>query len=75
MILPTKHIELSNSLLSVGAEILNYADGAQTVTSLWNKTRSLSGVGTFERFALGLDFLFILGIIDFKDGLIRRIQK
>ncbi len=72
MILPTKHIRFSNSLLCVGSTLLDYVDGAQTVTSLWNKTRSLQEVRTFDRFTLGLDFLFMLGVIDFEDGLLKR---
>jgi len=75
MILPTKHIKLSNSLLNVGAEILKHLEEAQTVTSLWNKSRTVSHVKTFERFTLGLDLLFMLGIVDFKDGLLRRVKK
>ncbi|MCX6704594.1 MAG: hypothetical protein NTZ07_04100 [Candidatus Woesebacteria bacterium] len=75
MILPTKHIKLSNSLLNVGAEILKHLEEAQTVTSLWNKARTVSHVKTFERFTLGLDLLFMLGIVDFKDGLLRRVKK
>ncbi len=75
MILPTKHIKLSNSLLNVGAEILKYIDEAQTVTSLWNKTRTISHVKTFERFTLGLDLLFMLGIIDFKEGLLVKVKR
>jgi hypothetical protein len=75
MILPTKHIKLSNSLLNVGAEMLKHLDEAQTVTSLWNKARTVSNVKTFERFTLGLDLLFMLGIVDFYDGLLRRVNK
>lgn len=75
MILPTKHIKLSNSLLNVGAEILKYIDEAQTVTSLWNKARTISHVKTFERFTLGLDLLFMLGIIDFKEGLLVKVKR
>lgn len=75
MILPTKHIKLSNSLLNVGAEILKHLDEAQTVTSLWNKARAVSHVKTFERFSLGLDLLFMLSIVDFHDGLLRRVRK
>ncbi len=75
MILPTKHINLSNSLLNVGAEILKYIDEAQTVTSLWNKARTISHIKTFERFTLGLDLLFMLGMIDFKEGLLVRVKK
>lgn len=75
MILPTKHIKLSNSLLNVGAEILKQLEEVQTVTLLWNKTRTVSHIKTFERFTLGLDFLFIIGLIDFQDGLLRRVKK
>ena len=75
MILPTKHIKLSNSLLNVGAEVLKHLDESQTVTSLWNKSRSISHVKTFERFTLGLDLLFMLGIIEYKDGLLRKVDK
>jgi len=75
MILPTKHIKLSNSLLNVGAEILKHLDDDQTVTSLWNKVRTISYVKTFGRFTLGLDLLFTIGIIDFHDGLLRRVKK
>lgn len=75
MILPTKHIKISNSLLNVGAVLLKYLDEHRTVTSLWNVTRSLPEVKTFDRFTLGLDFLFILGIVDFQDGLLRMVEK
>jgi hypothetical protein len=75
MILPTKHINLSNSLLGVGAAILNCMNRDKTVTSLWNEARTSSEVRTFERFTLGLDLLFILGMIDFRDGLLRKIER
>ena len=61
MILPTKHIKLSNSLLSLGAVILKNLDSNHTVTSLWTATHTLQEVKTFERFTLGLDFLFMIG--------------
>ncbi len=75
MILPTKHIKLSNSLLSVGATLLRHIEADQTVTSLWNETRVLPEVKTFERFTLGLDFLFMLEAIDFREGLLVRLKK
>lgn len=74
MILPTKHLKLSNSLLSAGAALLKNVDEPKTVSLLWNKTRPLPEIRTFERFTLSLDLLFIMGIVDFKDGLIRRTQ-
>ncbi len=75
MILPTKHIKLSNSLLNVGATLLRYMNEPRTVTSLWNEMRISPEIKTFERFTLGLDLLFIMGVMDFQDGLLRRIKK
>ena len=75
MILPTKHIKLSNSLLNLGAILLKRIDGTQTVSLLWDKSRVLPEIKTFERFTLGLDLLYALNLIDFKDGLIMRIKK
>ncbi len=75
MILPTKHLKLSNTLIGVGSVLLRHLDSDKTVTSLWSATRSLPEINSFERFTLGLDFLFIIGAIDFKDGLLRRVGK
>ncbi len=75
MILPNKHIQISNSLLNLGAIILDNISGTQTVSLLWDKVRGLSDVRNFERFTLGLDLLSILGLIELKDGIIRRVEK
>lgn len=75
MILPTKHIKLSNSLLTLGALLLRNITGKQTVTLLWDKTKTLPEVRTFEKFTLGLDLLFMLGLVEFRDGIIWRNQK
>lgn len=75
MILPSKHIKLSNSILNLGALLLRQMDSKQTVTLLWDKTKDHPEVKTFERFTLGLDFLFITGLIEFQDGLITRVTK
>jgi len=75
MILPTKHLKLSNSLISVGASLLKHVGNNQTVTALWNTTRSLPEVRTFERFTLGLDLLFMMGALDFENGLLKRVEK
>lgn len=75
MILPTKHMSLSNSLLNVGATLLRHIDNNHTVTALWNTVNTLPDVKTFERFTLGLDLLFMMGAVEFRDGLLRRASK
>ena len=56
-------------------EIIKKIDTAQTVTSLWNDVMGLPGIRTFERFTLSLDLLFALGLIEFQEGLLRRVAK
>lgn len=75
MILPTKHIKLSNCLLGVGGALLGCLNEKETVSSLWGKARALPEIKTFERFTLGLDFLYTLGAIDFKNGLLRKVKQ
>ena len=74
MILPNKHVKLSNSMLTVGAIILEQMDNMQTITMLWNNSKIKSKIKSFEKFTLGLDFLFMLGLIDYEQGIIRKIQ-
>ena len=73
MILPSKHIPETQSFLGVGAVVLQHLEQPETVTSLWNKVRHERVVGTFERFVVALDLLYIIGIVVFSKGLIRRL--
>lgn len=75
MILPSKHIKLANSLLNLGAILLNNLDEKYTVTLLWDRTRGLPEVKTFERFTLGLDLLFTLNLVEFHGGSITKVRK
>ena len=70
MILPDKHTRVSSSLLNVGAVLLYLMRPSQTVTELWCRARARPEVGTFDRFVLGLDLLFMLGAVSYKDGMV-----
>ena len=72
MILPNKHITLSTSLLNVGAILLSRLSDKKTVSALWSETKRLPEIHTYERFTLGLDFLYMIGAIELHEGLIRR---
>lgn len=75
MILPTKHISTSRSLLGLGATILKALRGPQTVSHLWEHVREQPEVANFERFVLALDLLFALGAIEFSEGLLQRAGR
>lgn len=75
MILPNKHLRTRYSLLGLGSLLLIYLKRPLHVSALWEKVRSLPEVGTFERFTLTLDLLFILDVIEFKENKLQRVQK
>jgi hypothetical protein len=75
MILPTKHISENEAILGVAATILRHSDSPITVSGLWERTKVESNVGTFERFVLAADLLFIIGAIELRDGLLVRVQS
>lgn len=74
MILPGKHIKLSNSILNVGAVLLKQMNNTQTITMLWNEQIIKSEIISFEKFTLGLDFLFMMGLIEYHRGIIRKTE-
>ena len=83
MILPSKHLTQSRSLIGVGAGILVLLDSPQTVSALWNnfseKHQSTIRTGSvsvsFDWFILALDLLQTMKAIEFKKGRIRRKSK
>jgi hypothetical protein len=74
MIAPTKHISIDASLIGVGAAVLHELSEARTITALWEACRQIATIGTFHRFVLALDLLYLLGAVDFTDGLISRTK-
>ena len=75
MILPTKHISPSRSLIGVGAVLLDQLERPITVTALWDKVRGLPEITTFQRFILALDLLYMMDAVNWSDGLLRRAEK
>lgn len=74
MILPTKHITVDDSLIGLGAMLLSHLDEAATVSVLWQQVRELPQVATFERFTLTLDLLYLMNVIEYRDGYILRVS-
>ncbi len=74
MILPNKHLGLSRSILGQGAALLETLREPQTVSSLWSAVRSRPEFVSFKRFILALDFLYLVGAVEWSDGMLRRKQ-
>jgi len=74
MILPTKHITVENSLLGVGALLLEKLSRPLSISTLWKRVREFSEIATFERFTLALDLLCMIGAIEFDKNKLRRVH-
>lgn len=78
MILPTKHVRADRALIGVGGEVLGLLSEPMTVSRLWDAIRERrSGASTsapvdYTWFVLALDFLFMVGAIENKRGVIMR---
>ena len=81
MILPTKHLSESRSLLQIGAEILLLLEEKSTVSRLWAEYKAFraktegQGIVTFDWFILALDLLFAIRTIRFNQGKIERVNR
>lgn len=71
MILPTKHLLSQDSLIGVGGLIMTrVGNRGTTVSRLWEQVHDKREIGTYERFILALDTLFLLGFLGLEDGLL-----
>ena len=75
MILPNKFLEEKDSLLYVGALLLNKLDVPTSVSELWNQVNDNKSVNNYERFIITLDMLYILNLIELKNEKIRRVNN
>lgn len=74
MILPTKHLHPDRTLLAQGAILLGRLEQPQTITALWNVARESASVPSFDQFCLGLSFLYAVGAVELRQGLVQRTE-
>ena len=67
MILPTKHLPLDKSALGSAAILLQHMHDKPTVSELWERV-SGRGISAFDQFVVALDLLFIVGVVDHRNG-------
>lgn len=73
MILPNKYLREHEALIGVGSLLLKHLTVEKTLSSLWDEVKSASNIGNFERFVLGLDLLFLLGLVETRSDKIVRV--
>lgn len=74
MILPTKHVPISRSVMGQSVRVLGRLQRPITMSRLWDDVRHETDFRSFDRFVIVLDFLFMLGLIELRDGLLRRVR-
>lgn len=81
MILPTKHIKVERSLVGIGHELLKLLHNDRSISDLWDEFRSEfnqyfpKSPVNYEWFVITLDFLFVMGALQFENGVIKRRIK
>ena len=74
MILPTKHLNFSESLLGFGCYILKCLDSAKSIDDLWDKYKLDFDNGlyfakhSFDNLILTVMFLYAIGAVVEKEG-------
>jgi len=78
MILPTKHINFSQSLLGLGAYILSQLQSPKTIDDLWSaykvdyKNNVYLAKHSFDNLVMTLIFLYSIGSVAENDGVIEK---
>ncbi len=69
-LLPKKHVSLELSLIGFGAQLIELLDEEMLSDELWDKyiKQDVIVVHSYDEFILTLDFLYMIGGIDMKDG-------
>lgn len=72
MILPTKHIRISESLIGLGGYLLKFLKEPSTIDQLWIKYENVNNkkfpaYHNFDNMVLALNLLFIMGILDINE--------
>ncbi len=70
MILPTKYVPATDTLLGRAAEVLALRREHSTVSGLWSAFRDAQPEASFDTFSRALTLLFMLGVVDLDRGLL-----
>lgn len=74
MIMPSKYLREDEALIGVSAALLPLVENSGNLTALWESAKNIDAIGSFERFILALDFLYLIGLVDSQNNTIVRVQ-
>ena len=72
MILPTKHIRISESLIGLGGFLVKLLNEPMTIDKLWIKyskynDKRFPAYHNFDNLVLSVNLLYIMGIVEIND--------
>lgn len=75
MILPSKHIRFSESLLGLGGILLSFINEPKTVDEIWfqyleinNSKKVFPAYHNFDNVILALNYLYLIGVIQIDNN-------
>lgn len=74
MLMPKKHIRISESIIGLAGFILKLIQNDKTIDDLWldfkkiNNTDQLPANHSFDNFLLAIDFLYMIGAINLNEN-------
>lgn len=71
MILPTKYIPASDSIIGRAADLLPLRYGDPTVSELWYSYRRANLEASFDGFTEALTLLFLIGAVTMDSGVLK----
>ncbi|MCK1513066.1 hypothetical protein IVB22_10870 [Bradyrhizobium sp. 190] len=74
-VLPTKYVPIDSSILGVASILLGDLGSNDTVSSLWDRVRTMPQVRTFDRYAEALTLLFAARIVDLRRGILVQTRE
>lgn len=75
IILPNKHVPIRRSLVGIGAQLLRQLTSDMTVSELWELAEHKDDIGNFHNYVLCLDYLYLIGAIDYDNGLLAKPRQ
>jgi len=71
MILPNKHLQISESIIGLGAVVLKILEHPKTVDEIWqnyikkyNESQDFPAYHNFDNMLLAINLLFMIGAVD-----------
>lgn len=80
VLLPNKYVHEERTIIMAGGKLIHLLENPMTVTQLWDNYKTHQDKSKlpqvpFDLFILTLDFLYVIGALEFRKGKLRRLKN